>query len=231
MGAGEAACRRARLREHPDADRTPSDDLLFGDRYSRPFEAGADIMLEPRTFETRRDAGAYLSPLLAPVRRQILDDVGVWSWIGMFYFAETVRVRDGRIHLSRNEEFLFLEDTWSTQLRPRHWLWSSWRLYGQYGESVAVLLNAGITTRSFLSDTVLANRRIFNSVGIVPLLMHLYTDGKRPRRNYTARPGGLRHLMRVLPQLELTYDVYGMRPEALLRVLPDDFRHWDARTA
>ena len=230
-GIAEARAFLAHLREHPDGDRTPPDDLLFGERCSRPFEAGAGIMLEPRTFGTRRDAGAYLSPLLVPVRRQILDDAGVWSWLGMFYFADIVRVRDGRIHLSRDEEFLFLEDTWSTQLRPRHWLWSSWRLYGQYGEGVAVLLNAGITTRSLLSDTVLANRRIFNSVGIVPLLMHLYTDGKRPRRNYTASTGGLQHLMRVLPQLELTYDVYGMRPEALLRVLPDDFRHWDARTA
>ena len=34
-----------------------------------------------------------------------------------------------------------------------------------------------------------------------------------------------------LPQLELTHDVYGMAPDALLRVLPDDFRAWERVSA
>ena len=230
-GIAEAQAFLAHLRERPDADRTPPDDLLFGERYSRPFEAGAGIMVEPRTFGTRRDAGAYLSPLLVLVQRRILDDAGVWSWLGMFYFAETVREKGGQVQITYDEEFLFLKGGRSEQYRSRHWLWSSWRLYDQYGESVAVLLNARITSRSRLSDRVLQNSRVFNSVGVVPLLMRLYTNGNRTKRSYAESSGGLRHLMRVLEQMELTYDVYGMRPEALLRVLPDDFRHWDARTA
>ena len=39
--------------------------------------------------------------------------------------------------------------------------------------------------------------------------------------------GGLRHLLRVLDQLERTYDVYGMEPDALLSILPEEFRQWD----
>ena len=230
-GIAEAQAFLARLREHPDADRTPPDDLLFGERYSRPFEAGAGIAVEPRAFRTRRAAGEYLSPLLAPVRRQILDDAGVWSWLGMYYLAETVREKGGQVQITYDEEFLFLQENWSAQHRSHHRLWAAWLLYEQYGESVAVVLGESITFRSRLTDRILTNRRVFNSVGVVPLVHRLYTNGKRTKRNYAESPGGLRHLMRVLPQLELTYDVYGMRPEALLRVLPDDFRHWDARTA
>ena len=43
----------------------------------------------------------------------------------------------------------------------------------------------------------------------------------------TSVAGGLRHLIRVLDQLERTYDVYGMEPDALLRILPEEFRQWD----
>ena len=59
--------------------------------------------------------------------------------------------------------------------------------------------------------------------------MRLYTTDKRTKPGYTESLGGLRHLLRVLPQMEMTYDVYGMEPDALLEVLPADFRRWDAR--
>ena len=232
-GIAEAQAFLAHLRERPDADRPPPDDLLFGERYSRPFEAGAGIMVEPRTFGTRRDAGAYLSPLLAPVRRQILDDVGVWSWIGMFYFADTVRVKDGRVQLHTDEASLFLGKR-AAQRRYRHYLWMAWRIYEQHGEKVSFLLDQPLTARGDLLEAVGGYPRIFNSSGIVPLALRLYTHGDKLKRGFSAKkgqPGNIRRLPGVLEQLALTYDVYGMRPEALLRVLPDDFRHWDARTA
>lgn len=219
----------ARLREHPDAERTPPDDLLFSDRYSRPFDRSAGITVEPRVFHTRRDVGEYLSPLLAPAWRRVLADAGIWSWLGMYYFTDTVRVKDGQVQITYDEEFLFLKGGRSEQYRSRHWLWSSWRLYDQYGESASTLLNARPASRSRLSDRVLQNLRVFNSVGVVPLLMRLYTNGEHTKRSYAESPGGLRHLMRVLEQLEMTYDVYGMEPDALLEVLPDDCQRWDAR--
>ncbi len=58
-------------------------------------------------------------------------------------------------------------------------------------------------------------------------MLRLYTAGTRKKRGYSQSPGGLRHLLRVLRQLELTHDVYGMEPEALLHTLPEPFQRWN----
>ena len=57
--------------------------------------------------------------------------------------------------------------------------------------------------------------------------MRLYTRGAHQKRGFIYDRGGLRHLIRVLDQLERTHDVYGMEPDALLKILPDEFRQWD----
>ena len=237
-GIATAQAFLARLREQPDGDRTPSRELLFGNRFSRPFEAGAGIVVERRAFRTRREACAYLSPLLAPVRHRITDDAGVWSWLGMFYFPEIAGALEGRSRDIALEAFAFSDDESTTerrrsyQRRYRHLLRGSWLLWERHREDAAFLLDEDITTFNDLADRVFSDFRVFNSAGVVPLAIRLYTEGERLKERYSRAPGGLRHLLRVLPQLELTYDVYGMAPDALLEVLPDAFRAWaraDAR--
>ncbi len=229
----------AELREHPEAGRTPPHELLYGKRYSQPFDPdeSASIKVEPRVFRTRRDAGEYLAPLLAPVRHLVTDNAGVWSWLGMYYFADMSAPLAGRKRDTASEAFVFSDDESTTearrsyQRRYRHWLRSSWRLQEQHGQDAAFLLDEDITSFTDLADRTFSDFRVFNSSGVVPLLIRLYTDGERLKSGYPRSPGGLRHLLRALPQLELTYDMYGMTPDALLRVLPEPFREWDARTA
>lgn len=220
------------MREHPDADRTPPNELLFGDTFSRPFDANADIKVGPRRFSTRREAGAYLAPRLAPMRRQVLDDPGVWSWLGIFYFEATAPAT-----LSPNDMTFIFEHgadastpRRSEQQTYRHYLWGSWRLHEQHGEKAAFLLDQPISSWDDLSERSFGSRRVFNSLGVVQTILHLYTSGDRKKSGYVRSPGGLRHLLRVLPQLEMTYDVYGMELGALLRVLPEPFRHWNDGT-
>lgn len=220
------------MREHPDADRTPPSELLFGDTFSRPFGANADIKVGPRRFTTRREAGVYLAPRLAPARRQILDDAGVWSWLGMFYFKA---IAPAMLSPS-NMTFIFEHGAGtsnagrSEQQTYRHYLWGSWRLHEQHGEKAAFLLDQPISSWDDLSERSFGSRRVFNSVGVVPTILHLYTNGDRKKSGYVRSLGGLRHLLRVLPQLEMTYDVYGMEPEAFLRILPEPFRRWEEGT-
>lgn len=227
-GIAEAQEFLAHLREHPDADRTPPEDLLFGDRCSAPFDSEPQIMVVPRTFATRREAGAYLSPLLRPVSLRLLEDAGVWSWLGMFYLKHIAPPT-----LSPNNMTLIFEsavETSSTgrshQQVYRHYLWGSWQIYERHGESAAFLLDQRISSWDDLSQRSFGTRRVFTSRGVVQVMLRLYTAGSKKKRGYVHSQGGLRHLLRVLPQLELTYDVYGIEPEALLRVLPKEFQRW-----
>lgn len=227
-GIAQASEFLAHLREHPGADRTPPADLLFGDRCSAPFDSEPEIMVVPKAFATRREAGAYLSPLLRPVRLRLLEHAGVWSWLGMYYLKHIAPPT-----LSPNNMTLIFESGAETsnagrleQQIYRHYLWGSWQIYERHGESVAFLLDQRISSWDDLSHRAFGTRRVFTSRGVVQVMLRLYTTGSQKKRGYVHGKGGLRHLVRVLTQLELTYDVYGMEPEALLRVLPQEFQRW-----
>ena len=218
------------LRDNPDADRTPPQEILYGD-CSRRF-ATPNVLVEPRTFSTRREAGEYLSSVLAPVRNHVMNDAGVWSWLGMYFLTGTAPKA-----LSPNNMTLIFESGENTsnagrseQQKYRHYLWGSWRLYEQHGEKAAFLLDQAISSMDDLSQRTFGSRRVFTSVSIVEVILRLYTNGRRKKRGYVHSAGGLRHLLHVLPQLELTYDVYGMEADAVLRILPAPFRRWDERT-
>lgn len=227
-GIAEAQEFLTRLRECPGTDRTPPEDLLFGDRCSAPFDSKPEVMVEPRAFATRREAGAYLSAALETVRLRVLEDAGVWSWLGMYYLKHIAPPT-----LSPNNMTLIFESGVETsnagrsdQQVYRHYLWGSWQIYERHGENAAFLLDQGISSWDDLSQRVFGTRRIFTSRGVVQVMLRLYTAGLQKKRGYVRGQGGLRHLLRVLPQLELTYDVYDMEPEALLRVLPQEFQRW-----
>ena len=219
----------AEVRAHPTSDAVPSDELLFGPSYSRPIFDAPE--LERRSLATRRDASDYLSEVLAPIQHRISDDAGFWSWLGMFFFSETApRRSDGRLRLSPLDETFVVHhsEARSYQRRYRHYLWSAWRLRQEHGAAADFLLDESLNSFGDIADRVFSYSRIFNSQGIVPLILALYTAGGRQKPLMGRGPGGLRHLIRILEQFERTYDVYGMELEALLKILPPDFDRWRA---
>lgn len=216
----------ADVRADPAGPPSPPRELLFHNRYSRAF-ANAPT-LEPRSFATRRDVGEYLSPKLAPIKRQIVDRASFWSWLGIFYFEGTVRVVDGAARLSLLNETLVIDRSNPTANRNmhHHYLRAAWSLFEVYGEEAAFLLNQAPAARGGIANRILQSQRIFNSTGLVSLILRLYTHRGRNKRGFTGRPGGLLHLLRVLDQLERTHDVYHMSPDALIRILPPEFDPW-----
>ncbi len=220
----------AHMREHPGSDREPPHSLLFGEACSRPFDLG--VRVERRPFRTRREAAEYFAPKFESIRHLVADHAGLWSWLGMFYFADTVLVEDGQVRLSPQDETFVVhrEDLRSYQLRYFHYLWGAWRLNEAHGESAAILLDQRLTSFPRITRLSLGSVRRFNSVGIVQLLLRLYTSNGKSKRTFYDKVGGAAHLIRVLDQLERTYDVYGMTPEALVRILPAEFQRWDGQT-
>lgn len=216
------------VRKNPTGPKTPPRELLRGPEYTRPFRG--DLMVDPRwhAFSTRREIGEYLAPRLAPVRTRIADRTSFWSWLGIFHFEDTVRIVDGAARLSPLDETFVIDQLDGQNLRGmhRHCLRAAWQLYEVHGDDAAFLLDQHPTSRGDIADRILQSQRVFNSAGVVPLVLGLYTEDGRVRRGFQGRPGGLRHLLRVLDQLERTYDVYRMTPEALVRILPPEFAPW-----
>lgn len=217
----------AAVREQPRASAEPPDALLFQPPFSRPLVDAPEVEL--RTFGSRREAADYLGERLQHIQHRIVDNAGFWSWLGMFYFASTApRDDQGQPKLSPLDETFVVhhEEQQSYQRRYRHYLWSAWRLQQQHGDEADFLLDQPLHAFGDIADRVFSYNRIFNSAGIVTLILDLYTSGGRQKRNFSRSRGGLRHLIRVLDQLERTYDVYGMSGDQLLRILPPDFDVW-----
>lgn len=202
--------------------------LIDGDRHlSRPFRSDGDVKVEPRTFHTRREAGEYFAQVLAPIRHRIVDDAGVWSWLGMYYFKNMVAPLVGKRFQTIPQAFAFTQQRGDgeVQRRYRHWLLSSWRLYEQHPHA-RYLLDQPITSFGYIPNRTFPNTRVFNSVGVITLVLRLYTTDQSVKRGFAEETGGLAHLLRILPQLELTHDVYGMEASALLALLPEPFHAW-----
>ena len=199
--------------------------LLLGEQYSQPFEPEISIGRGP--LNTRRDAALLLRDRLHDVKSKISDDSSVWSWLGMYYLADILRGQEGARRVSPLDEVFVIRDTTrADQRRYRHYLWGSWRLFEQHGEEASFLLDERLTSWTDLAERAFGSVRIFNSVGIVPLMLRLYTDGSRRKKGYIHNSGGLRHLIRILDQLERTHDIYGMPASALLEILPMPFQDW-----
>ncbi len=217
----------AEVRANPTADATPPDELLFDSVHTRGVLDAPDLRRAPMT--TRREAADYLSPHLAPIQQRIADDAGFWSWLGMYLFAETApRDQDSVLKLSPLDETFVVHsgEPRSYQRRYRHYLWSAWRLQQEHAAYSSFLLDERLTSFGDIADRVFSSSRIFNAGGIVELILTLYTAEGNQKRGFGHAPGGLRHLIRVLDQLERTYDVYGMTTDALLDILPHDFDRW-----
>lgn len=218
------------VRADPAGPPSPPRELLFDNRYSRRF-ANAPT-LESRSFATRREVGEYLSLRLAPIARDIGDRASFWSWLGMFHFDGTVRVQNGEAKLSPLDETFVIDGSNPKSRRGmhRHYLRAAWLLFKTHGEAAAFLLDQAPAARGAIANEILQSQRIFNSTGLVSLILRLYTHGNRQRRGFQGRPGGLAHLLRVLDQFERTHDVYHMSPDALIRILPNEFGPWIKRS-
>ena len=216
----------ARFRDAPDEPIVVPDDLLYGERYARTF--GRPIVtVEWRRFTTRREAAEYLAPLLAPVRREMVGHAGAWSWLGMFYLPGIVATGGA---LSPEDETIVVDRdvSRSMQNRYRHYLWAAWASHERYGDTAGLILDQRLTALPRLTRYILGSVPVFNSAGVVPLMLRLYTRDGVQRQRFTSGPGNPEHLLRTLRQLELTHDVYAMDPDALLAILPPAFRELDA---
>ena len=216
------------VRKNPTGPKGPPQELLRGPEYTRAFRGDLRVDSRWHAFATRREIGEYLAPRLAPVRARIADRTSFWSWLGIFHFEDTVRIVDGAAQLSPLDEAFVIDPLDKQNLRGmhRHCLRTAWQLYEIHGDNAAFLLDQHPTARGDIADRILQSQRVFNSAGVVPLILGLYTEDGRVRRGFRDRPGGLRHLLRVLDQLERTYDIYGMTPKALIRILPPEFGPW-----
>lgn len=198
--------------------------LLYVDEYSSAVHPRIEV--ESKKFKTKMDAASYLATQLEPLEGPRLpNDVGLWSWLALYYFDQLAPIRpDGRRR--PREDYHYIPD----RRTERHLLIGAYTAYRMHGERARLLLHPAVHQHGrFLFD--LGSRRdLITNRGLVEVVDRLYWNArtKRPKRGASSedRPGSLRRLIAVVQQLDFNYDLYGMSAEEILALLPPEFGGW-----
>lgn len=202
--------------------------LLFVDEFSSPVVPRIDV--SARRFARKYDAAAYLAGVLQPVESPALaEDVGLWSWLALFYFDQLSPIGAEGKRRPREDYHYIPGDL--RRGHERHLLAGPYRLYRMHGEHARVLLHPAVHQHGrFVYDLGYRRDFIMNR-GLIEAIDRLYWNPrtKRPKRGAASdRAGSLRRLIEVLQQLELNYDLYGMSATEILALLPGEFDVWKA---
>jgi hypothetical protein len=208
----------------------PPKELLTDSNSSEPVPG--DARVEQRTFETRLDAARYLDHALSDLEVDGIEaDVGLWSWLSLFYFDQVCPpAGDGSRKPGR--DYRHIPEP-GYRHGHRHLLGGAYLVYTIYGwgeEFGKFMLSTPLPIESKLHHELATRQSFVTNRGILESVRSLYFDEKteKPKRGLLAKssPGTLYRFVAVVQQLDLTYDLYSMTGEEVLALLPSEFDRW-----
>jgi hypothetical protein len=199
--------------------------ILYLDDYS--VRLPRTIEIEPRAFESKLGAAEYLAPRVAELPA-LADDVGLWSWLALYYFDQLSPVdATGRRKPREDYHYIPSHSGWS---RDRHLLAGPCKLYLLHGSNARLLLHSAVHQHGAFIYNLGFRRELITNRGLIEAIDTLYWNPKRkaPKRGATtaSRAGNLLRLIDVVLQLDFNYDLHGMRAEEILELLPREFDVW-----
>jgi hypothetical protein len=213
-------------------------ELLTSDDTSMPFAIDLEVALQQ--FRTKLDAATYLHGVFGNIDQQLVShNGGLWSWLALFYFDQLLPVgADGqrRRALADTHYILASHDghyDWRTYYR--HLLATPYDILRRYGESAGVLLCGPVHSHGDWLEQLGSRQELITSEGLISAVNALYlnpaAEPNRPcwKRGSLAsadRAGSLRRFIKIVAQLDLTYDLYGMEAGQILGLLPAEFVTW-----
>src|SRR5690606_36510963 len=117
--------------------------------------------------------------------------------------------------------------------RHRHLLFGPYQVYRRHAERLGLLLTGALDTESGVYHEIVSRRDQIANPGVIDAALALYYDAQRGRPKADAQgslhnAGTVWRFVRVLQQLDVTYDIYGLSGEQRLELLPPEFDVWRA---
>lgn len=216
--AGIALVRDFVVQLKTDPTAWPPPDILNDTRYTTPAPGGATV--ENRSFSSKLDFGRYISGVLNECvpERILRTSIGLWVWLTLFYFDQVCPTdRDGRRKALSLEKYI--PSTGHISTNPdKHLLFFPWKMVTLHRDDAAWLLGSALREDTKVVRELANSYRRNVSTEFVRLARSLYFDARRGKVRTgatTNRAGSLRRLDRVVSQLDLTYDVFGMDAASL----------------
>lgn len=207
----------------------PPPDILYDPACSEAVPGVPTI--EPREFDSKLAFGRYAHDQLRGVPDVVLrTSLGLWSWLTLFYVDQVCPPDgNGRRKVLSLEKYLPSTGHISKGL-DKHLLFFPWKMVSLHGSHVEWLLGGALREDTKVVRELANSYRRNVSTPFLELAKALYFDdsSNKVRRGATTnRAGSLRRLDRILSQLDLTFDVFGLDASELKSLLPErEFARW-----
>ncbi len=209
----------------------PPHELLTDPDASEPVPGIARV--EKLIFDTRLDAARYLDEVLSGLELDSIEtDIGLWSWLSMFYFDQVCpRGKDGSRKPGRDYRHI-LELGYRNG--HRHLLAGAYVSYSVYilGENLGkLILYSPPSVESRFYHELAARQSLVTNPGVMEAvnLLYFHEREKRPKPaalSKKQKPGTFFRFIDVIQQLDLTYDLYSMTGGEVPELLPREFDRW-----
>lgn len=209
------------------SDTPPPWFLLEDPGMSRSVQGAPDV--QRQRFATRRDVGRYLNQVLDPIDAGIREQSqGLWTWLALFHFDQICPANDRGLR-KPGKTYRYIPST-HRWYYYRHLLWGPYNIYSLHPGGARCLLFSNADTHGEFSEQLASRQERIVNPGLIELVDLLYWDdsSEKSKAGATSQKlgGSLRRLLKVMDQLELTYDLYAMRAGELMGLLPGEFRRW-----
>jgi hypothetical protein len=213
------------LREKPDLE--PPFKILENPDYSDAFQDKAKV--EKVEFQHRTHMVEYLSKALESLNvSSELENQGLWSWLSLFYF-EQVCPKDLDQKRVPGMEYRHILNV-GYRYKHRHLLAGPIQVFQMYGEKARLFLSGVVHTENQVHHELGTRQSFITNPSIIEVADTLYFDKNKNKSKAGAqsrtRGGSLLRFINVMQQLELTFDLYSMSSEEILKLLPEEFDTW-----
>jgi len=190
-------------------------------------ELPVEIVIEPQVFPDRFALGGYLAERLEDVGLDVTDrDAGLWAWLSLAFFDQ-VCPPNAAGSRQPGRDYRHIPD-FGYRHRHRHLLFGPYQLYRRHGERSRLLLSGPLHSESSVYHEIASRRDLIANKGVLEAAAMLYLDPRRGRpkpgsQGSVRQAGTVRRFVRVLQQLDVTYDIYGLTGRQILELLPEEF--------
>lgn len=207
----------------------PPTEILLDDRYSKPLGFGEALLQRP--FKRKYDLGMEVCRALGRENAEkIINMPNVWAWLSLFFHETTFpRDKDGRCFTGERSRHVIQTIQGRKQDQShRHLVKSAVTNVLRFGKYAVVLMGTEIG-QSKIEEQVMS-RRVDQPLAyhreFVKTLHQLYWDAENEDLKSGARgegPDSIMHIMDLLTQFDLTFDISSLEVENFMRLLPKDF--------
>ena len=207
----------------------PPTEILLDEQYSRLVGFGGSLV--QRRFQRKYDLGMEVCRALGRENlEKIISMPNVWAWLSLFFYETTFpQDKDGRWFTGERSRHLIQTIQGRKQDQShRHLVKSAVTNVLRFGEYAVVLMGTEIG-QSKIEEQVMSRRvdqPLAHHKEFVKTLHRLYWDAEADDLKSGARgegPGSIMHMMDLLTQFDLTFDISSLEVDDFMRLLPKDF--------